>query len=384
MADSPAAAQAGGSAAPVNLSGIQRERDLVHATRARLNAAVKAEGRLTLAQILDMFPTEAPEHRISVERALAGTGDFEDLRRLSNYARVLPDGVYLDVVRKYDPGLRFPPIAEATFTGKGHSKGFGSLNAYRMVSLGAERASGGIRAFEKTYDAGSPERWRAQIFYADVAGLLRAAAIPVAGYLHRADGDRLCCFYTDFLNYTREKCPDGLFAKTLARVTAFSFTTAELLIETGQAKPEAGIRDFTQDPRYASGRAALQERLASPDFDAFCAVEAHVGSMPRLFAHGDLSRDNVTRKGALLDIDMWGMYPPFYDIALQLAVKGVIDRFQHVQDYVDHVASAFIVPRHREDVRSLIFLTLVFRLAREADSFPDQLLAECLTLTGEG
>ena len=102
--------------------------------------------------------------------------------------------------------------------------------------------------------------------------------------------------------------------------------------------------------------------------------------MPRLFAHGDISTLNITANGEVIDIDIWGMYPPFYDIAFVLGALGLLERFDRAQDYVDYVSSAFVRPRDRDDVLSLLFFSVVFQIGRDPEGFDLGLLSQLVAL----
>ena len=185
--------------------------------------------------------------------------------------------------------------------------------------------------------------------------------------------------YSAFLPRARQSCPAALLHDRLAALSRLALDWC------GQGwsgrdwgwQPGAGLTaalaaarlaDFTLDPRYRTGRAALQARLGRRGLGRTAAaarigsIEARLAGMERMLAHGDLSSDNLTADGQLIDPDMWGLYPPFYDIALVMAAGQVPDGFDRAQDYLDHVAATLLAPRHRADALALLFLTVVLRL----------------------
>lgn len=371
----------------------------IRRVRARLRAGIEAGRPPDLPELRALLGVEAPGQQEAVDRVLAGRGDFADLRRFSTYARFLPPARYLDAVQRHDPGLRLPPMRDAAFTGTFHAKGQGSLNAYRIVTLPEGALSGdalegdalegpGLRAFEKIYDATGLQYRRAALLQAEIGPALTAQGIRTAAPLLWARGARLAALYAEFLPGAHHPCPEPVFMDALAALAGFSLATAPALAEALQRRDLSWLPDYTRNNRYRRGLAVARARLDPGGAAEWAALADRIAALPRAFAHGDPSPNNVSATGAVFDFDMWGLYPPFYDIALALAARCETDRFERAQDYLDHVATILPAPRHRDEALSLLFLSVVLR-SRAQDpaqgqsqdpGFPDRLLADLLAM----
>lgn len=351
-----------------------RQKEWIRTVRARLHNMAPDSGTLEPRDIVEVVAEFAPERRAAFQNVLSGTARFFEIRYFSNFAGFLSHEAYENLIRHNDMSLILPERTDVRFFGRGGGKGGSTLNAYRSVRINDEAL------FEKIYDSASLDKRRALLFYRIVGKYLADRSIPFADLSCLSEGEKISVFYTGLMKSALKKCPREELIKQLRHISEFSFSSAEELNSEPAVFENPDVWDFTRHNRYKSGMQYAKGALPEDDYRTLKALEDRLKSMPRLFAHGDISTSNITGHGEIIDIDIWGMYPPFYDIAFVLGAQGILARFDSAQDYVDYVSTAFIKPRDRADVLSLLFFSFVFQIGRDPEGFDMRLLSELVAL----
>ena len=245
-----------------------------------------------------------------LERIATGRFGFSDIRSISKIYPIIGDhDLYQRHIETLAGRRLFPELQSRKFVGTGF--GASSLNAYRLVTLSGEQAP----VIEKVYDARSAEAMRVQWFYSNGrAHLGSGARVPALERLVRSD--RVLIVYFETLDF-RPATPDELLS-IHARLWRGLKPVEDPTI------PGASIRDFRLTYPYKVGFRELRRRTDSADAkDALYRAEAGLlqGTLGRrrIFAHYDMTPDNVSSDGALIDLDRCGIYPDGLDAAFILA-----------------------------------------------------------------
>ncbi|MCC5987168.1 MAG: phosphotransferase [Pararhodobacter sp.] len=282
----------------------------------RLAAALAAEpGRLTdrlpggrarLWQRLRARVAEYGDPQALVALDDHGAGRALDIDSLRVVALMLArtgdhDG-YERTLRDFDPALTFSAVRARRFIGNG--SGMEALNVFRRLGKAQ------IPRFEK-------------IFICERSGLARTLlamkqvlpahpGLNTPALIEARRGDRLAA--VEFVHVRFTPLPPGEI-KVRARVVRHLGEIAEKAIGGNTARyhrqtlPE-GARETIAALLEAAGADHARHYRA-----LFGRCQALADSLPRVFCHGDLNHNNVSREGVVLDWDKAGFLPYGHDAA---------------------------------------------------------------------
>lgn len=356
------------SAAPPAITPAEMRRYFEHAghplwrLRARLLGVSWAQARAH-ARAFDH-----PRIRAALDAFEAGRlADFRDLKIVT--AAIAPAGDqarFVQALAQFDPQLaRTLPRDGARFA-RASGIGGGSLNVYRLV----EGPQG--PCFEKIY-ARRSACFRAMRFaHRKVLPRLEGVAHPALHDL--ATGERLAAARFAVVPYRRRRRRDiAVAARVVARLRAVDLS--------GLRIPE-GLASLDRAP-VRRGAAAIVARLAAEDPARAARLEERlarwrerVAEFPRVFAHGDLNRSNISASGHVIDWDAAGVLPHGHDPAYAANQTVLFRDRDHLEAVFAH---HFARPGNpREDRIAYLFFFVHFMQERPRQARRRRLMAEIL------
>ena len=244
-------------------------------------------------------------------RRFNAADDFAGLKKATEKHALSHDHrAYEQQLMQYDEEVIFDESCNAVgFIGSG--KGQHTLNSYRKLNFG------GRMLFEKIYSIDSLDWRKCQYFYEQIHPRLNGSGICVPALLWPLFGNRLVVARFEFVDFSM--IGSELYLEEVVRLTNSMASPGPV---GAGAPPE--LQDLSQHfgfERCFKKSVGVLEN-AREKVGLLTLMRKQCEALPRFVGHGDLSRPNMAGDGLVLDWDNFGFYPPGFDLALALVLKG--------------------------------------------------------------
>ena len=292
---------------------------------------------------------------------------FRDLKIVTAaFAHTGDHARFAQAVTQFDPEMAAPLAAGPARFADATGIGGGSLNVYRFVQ------SAGATRFEKIYAYKSGCYRGMRFAYRKLLPRLEGVAYPALCEL--VTGERLAVARFEIIPYSRRRLYDVAAAAAIVRRLCQADLSG-LRIPAAVSRFDRGV--------FKSGAASIVARLAQADPARAARIEdklarwcERLAQFPRVFAHGDLNRFNISVSGHVIDWDAAGVFPYGYDPAYVANHSTLFRNLDHLEAFL---ARQFARPgTAREDRIASLFFFVHFMQERPRQARRERLMQEVL------
>jgi hypothetical protein len=297
------------------------------------------------------------------------------LKRITNNLADSGNHKYYEIILKTLIPIWQIDIKEAKFIGVGI--GDGSLDTHRKVTIGNKLY------FEKVHFNSYQDLQKVQWFQNHIYELIKdKIKVPRVQKTYR--GKLLTIVYYDYFNLTKlgNKSKESSliqFSKALYQISCMNKSDLDEL-----ELPES-IKGFKNHFQYQRNITLAGAELAKHGID-LKAIEKLVEHSKCVLTHGDLNEGNGYKKEALIDWDLFGIYPIGFDpayIYFRLPVKNNLKVMNWLKQHYSNVVSEKDWSTFERNFIYFLFIFSIYRFDKEPYSYIEQELIENLKYYNE-